>query len=141
MIVYNSMAKIGYIFIATDSEKYSKDRTWMQQYDCVRVIKEMFEPERLRPMRKQLISSLKRGDESKWSESCNVSCGSPKNGSFSRILPYESDTHHSYLRPHRHFRTSVAKHQAFARTAHDYFSHKRMHGSSQCHSSHHPSLA
>lgn len=82
------MAKVGYIFIATDGEDYSEEKAWMQQYGCVQVIEELSEhleqreqsqarlsyaesrqmkrgsaTERLRPMWKQLISSLERGDE------------------------------------------------------------------------------
>lgn len=57
------MAKVGYIFIATNGEEYAEDKAWMQQYGCVQVIEELSEHERLRPMWKQLISSLERGDE------------------------------------------------------------------------------
>ena len=56
------MAKVGYIFIATNGEEYAEDKAWMQQYGCVQVIEELSEHERLRPMWKQLISSLERGD-------------------------------------------------------------------------------
>ena len=62
-ITNNSMAKVGYIFIATSGDDYSEEKAWMQQYGCVQVIEEMSEYERLRPMWKQLISSLERGDE------------------------------------------------------------------------------
>lgn len=62
-IAYNSMAKVGYIFVATGGEDYSEDRAWMQQYGCVQVIEELSEHEKLRPMWKQLVSSLERGDE------------------------------------------------------------------------------
>ena len=51
------MAKVGYIFIATNGEEYAEDKAWMQQYGCVQVIEELSEHERLRPMWKQLISS------------------------------------------------------------------------------------
>ena len=50
------MAKVGYIFIATNGEEYAEDKAWMQQYGCVQVIEELSEHERLRPMWKQLIS-------------------------------------------------------------------------------------
>ena len=56
------MAKVGYIFIATNGEEYAEDKAWMQQYGCVQVIEELSEHERLRPMWNQLISSLERGD-------------------------------------------------------------------------------
>ena len=57
------MAKVGYIFLATDGEHYAEDKAWMQQYGCVQVIEELSEQERLRPLWKQLIASLERGDE------------------------------------------------------------------------------
>lgn len=57
------MAKVGYIFIATDGEEYESDREWMRQYGCVQIIEEQSEQERLRPMWKQLLASLERGDE------------------------------------------------------------------------------
>ncbi len=57
------MAKVGYIFLATDGEQYAEDKAWMQQYGCVQVIEELSEHERLRPLWKQLIASLERGDE------------------------------------------------------------------------------
>ena len=47
------MAKVGYIFIATNGEEYAEDKAWMQQYGCVQVIEELSEHERLRPMWKQ----------------------------------------------------------------------------------------
>ena len=57
------MAKVGYIFLTTDGEHYAEDKAWMQQYGCVQVIEEMSDQEKLRPLWKQLISSLDRGDE------------------------------------------------------------------------------
>ena len=35
------MAKVGYIFIATNGEEYAEDKAWMQQYGCVQVIEEL----------------------------------------------------------------------------------------------------
>lgn len=57
------MAKVGYIFVATDGGDYEGDREWMRQYGCVQIIEEPSEQERLRPMWKQLLASLERGDE------------------------------------------------------------------------------
>ena len=37
------MAKVGYIFIATNGEEYAEDKAWMQQYGCVQVIEELSE--------------------------------------------------------------------------------------------------
>ena len=39
------MAKVGYIFIATNGEEYAEDKAWMQQYGCVQVIEELSEHE------------------------------------------------------------------------------------------------
>lgn len=51
------------IFIATDGGEYESDREWMRQYGCVQVMEEPSGQERLRPMWKQLLASLERGDE------------------------------------------------------------------------------
>ena len=77
------MAKVGYIFIATNGEEYAEDKAWMQQYGCVQVIEELSEHERLRPMWKQLISSLERGDELVVSRFSNALRGTRELATFS----------------------------------------------------------
>lgn len=62
-IVYNDMAKVGYIFKANSYDAFDADKEWMQQYGCVQVIEESVEHETLRPMWKQLMANLERGDE------------------------------------------------------------------------------
>lgn len=57
------MAKVGYIFRANSYDAFDADRGWMQQYGCVQVIEETIEHETLRPMWKQLMANLERGDE------------------------------------------------------------------------------
>ena len=37
------MAKVGYIFIATNGEEYAEDKAWMLQYGCVQAIEELSE--------------------------------------------------------------------------------------------------
>ena len=76
------MAKVGYIFIATNGEQYAEDRVWMQQYGCVQVIEEMSEQERLRPMWKQLIANLERGDELVLSKFSNALRGTRELATF-----------------------------------------------------------
>lgn len=95
------MAKVGYIFIATNGEEYAEDKAWMQQYGCVQVIEELSEHERLRPMWKQLISSLERGDELVVSRFSNALRGT-RTGYIHRILPCEGGSHHLHPRPHRY---------------------------------------
>lgn len=56
------MAKVGYIFRA-NNDSFDAEREWMQQYGCVQIIEETVEHETLRPMWKQLMSNLQRGDE------------------------------------------------------------------------------
>lgn len=56
------MAKVGYLF-RTDNDGLDADREWMRQYGCVHIIEETIEHETLRPMWKQLMSNLGRGDE------------------------------------------------------------------------------
>lgn len=63
MTLYNSMAKVGYIFKANFYDGFEADKEWMQQYGCVQVIEEPVEHETLRPQWKQLMASLERGDE------------------------------------------------------------------------------
>lgn len=76
------MAKVGYIFIATDGEEYAEEKAWMRQYGCVQVIEELSEHERLRPMWKQLISSLERGDELVLSKFSNALRGTREFAAF-----------------------------------------------------------
>ncbi|MBC5614617.1 recombinase family protein [Bacteroides hominis] len=57
------MAKVGYIFRANSYDAFDADKEWMQQYGCVQVFEETIEHEMLRPMWKQLMSNLERGDE------------------------------------------------------------------------------
>lgn len=57
------MAKVGYIFRANSYDALDADKEWMQQYGCVQVIEETIEHETLRPMWKQLMANLERGDE------------------------------------------------------------------------------
>lgn len=57
------MAKVGYIFLAADGGGYSEDKAWMRKYGCVQVVEELSEHEKLRPLWRQLLSSLERGDE------------------------------------------------------------------------------
>lgn len=56
------MAKVGYLFRA-NSDGFDADREWMRQYGCVHIIEESVEHETLRPMWKQLMANLGRGDE------------------------------------------------------------------------------
>lgn len=62
-IVYSDMAKVGYIFRANSYDAFDADKEWMQQYGCVQVIEESVEHETLRPLWKQLMANLERGDE------------------------------------------------------------------------------
>lgn len=62
-IVYNDMAKVGYIFRANSYDAFDADKEWMQQYGCVQVVEESVEHETLRPLWKQLMANLERGDE------------------------------------------------------------------------------
>lgn len=57
------MAKIGYIMATTHYEMLEADREWMQEYGCVKVIEENDADEKSRPLWKQLMVALERGDE------------------------------------------------------------------------------
>jgi DNA invertase Pin-like site-specific DNA recombinase len=57
------MAKIGYIFNPGNSETLECDRQWMTDYGCREIIEDTEENEHLRPEWKQMLSTLKNGDE------------------------------------------------------------------------------
>lgn len=76
------MAKVGYIFKATDGDVYSEDRAWMRQYGCVQVYEDMSEHEKLRPLWKQMIISLDRGDELVLSKFSNALRGTRELAAF-----------------------------------------------------------
>ncbi|MCH5331985.1 MAG: recombinase family protein [Alistipes sp.] len=57
------MARIGYIFKASDYAEYESDKAWMTEYGCVQVVEESEKREETRPQWKQLLTTLSRGDE------------------------------------------------------------------------------
>jgi len=57
------MAKVGYIFMANQYDMLEADKEWMLQYGCVQVFEESTNHEILRPLWKQLMASIERGDE------------------------------------------------------------------------------
>ncbi len=57
------MAKVGYIFKASDYSEYESDKAFMQQYGCVQIVEESEKHEETRPQWKQLLATLGRGDE------------------------------------------------------------------------------
>jgi hypothetical protein len=42
------MAKVGYIFKADHYDNLEQDKTWMEQFGCVRVVEELSTHEKLR---------------------------------------------------------------------------------------------
>ena len=57
------MAKIGYIMAIYQYDRLEEDRQWMNDYGCIRIVEESDENERNRPLWKQLMVALQRGDE------------------------------------------------------------------------------
>lgn len=57
------MAKVGSIFMANQYDMLEADKEWMLQYGCVQVFEESTNHEILRPLWKQLMASIERGDE------------------------------------------------------------------------------
>ena len=57
------MAKIGYIMAISQYDKLEEDREWMNNFGCIRIVEECDENERNRPLWKQLMVALQRGDE------------------------------------------------------------------------------
>jgi DNA invertase Pin-like site-specific DNA recombinase len=70
------MAKVGYIFNSSHCDGLDEDRQWMQQYGCCDIVEEQESQEALRPMWKQMLSSLKLGDELVVSKLSNAVRGS-----------------------------------------------------------------
>ena len=57
------MAKIGYIMATLHYDGLEEDRRWMQEFGCVRIVEESDADEKGRPLWKQLMIALERGDE------------------------------------------------------------------------------
>ena len=57
------MAKIGYIMATLHYDCLEEDRRWMQEFGCVRIVEESYADEKGRPLWKQLMIALERGDE------------------------------------------------------------------------------
>ena len=72
--VYIKMAKVGYIF-KENNDSFDAEREWMQRYGCVQIVEETVEHETLRPMWKQLMANLQRGDEIVISKFSNAARG------------------------------------------------------------------
>lgn len=70
------MAKIGYIMVTAHYDKTEADRQWMQDYGCLQIIEEKDEDEKARPLWKQLMVALERGDELVISKFSNALRGS-----------------------------------------------------------------
>ena len=70
------MAKIGYIMAISQYDRLEEDRRWMNDYGCIRIVEESDENERNRPLWKQLMVALQRGDELVISKFSNALRGS-----------------------------------------------------------------
>lgn len=70
------MAKVGYIFKADHYDSLEQDKTWMNEFGCVRIVEEQSAHEKLRPAWKQLFNCLERGDELVVSKFSNAVRGS-----------------------------------------------------------------
>lgn len=70
------MAKVGYIFMTQACDTIESDKSWMENYGCVRIVEEIHENEKLRPEWKALLMNLERGDELVISKLSNALRGS-----------------------------------------------------------------
>ncbi len=77
-----TMAKVGYIYNTPHADGLADDWEWMRQYGCVQVAEEAAENERLRPVWKQLLDNLERGDEIVVSKFSNAVRGSRELSAF-----------------------------------------------------------
>ena len=76
------MAKIGYIMAISQYDRLEEDRKWMNDYGCIRIVEERDENERNRPLWKQLMVALQRGDELVISKFSNALRGSRELATF-----------------------------------------------------------
>ena len=76
------MAKIGYIMAISQYDRLEEDRKWMNDYGCIRIVEESDENERNRPLWKQLMVALQRGDELVISKFSNALRGSRELATF-----------------------------------------------------------
>ena len=76
------MAKIGYIMAISQYDRLEEDRKWMNDYGCSRIVEESDENERNRPLWKQLMVDLQRGDELVISKFSNALRGSRELATF-----------------------------------------------------------
>ena len=76
------MAKVGYIMATSQYEKLEEDRKWMNDFGYVRIVEENDEDERNRPLWKQLMVALQRGDELVISKFSNALRGSRELATF-----------------------------------------------------------
>ena len=76
------MAKVGYIMSISQYDKLEEDRKWMNEFGCIRIVEESDENERSRPLWKQLMVALQRGDELVISKFSNALRGSRELATF-----------------------------------------------------------
>ncbi len=57
------MAKVGYIMATSQYDQLEEDRNLMKEFGCVRILDESDDNARHRPLWKQLMAALQRGDE------------------------------------------------------------------------------
>ena len=76
------MAKVGYIMSISQYDKLEEDRKWMNEFGCIRIVEESDENERSRPLWKQLMVALQRGDELVVSKFSNALRGSRELATF-----------------------------------------------------------
>lgn len=76
------MAKVGYIMAISQYDKLEEDRKWMNEFGCIRIVEESDENERSRPLWKQLMVALQRGDELVISKFSNALRGSRELATF-----------------------------------------------------------
>lgn len=93
------MAKIGYIMAISQYDKLEEDREWMNNFGCIRIVEECDENERNRPLWKQLMVALQRGDELGYPQIFKCHPWQPGTGYFPGILPGKSYSRHKHTRP------------------------------------------
>lgn len=81
------------IIFKENNDSFDAEREWMQRYGCVQIVEETVEHETLRPMWKQLMANLQRGDEIVISKFSNAAWFK-RTGRVHRTMPYQNCTCH-----------------------------------------------
>lgn len=76
------MAKTGYIYLSRNMKTAQEDRHWMEEFGCDTILEEDCMQEKLRPLWRQMLGNIHRGDEIVVSKLSNALRGIRELGAF-----------------------------------------------------------